>query len=73
MGNINLETAYNGSVFQCLTQKPFIQTGNVWLFHQELTVTIIPFQLVILGEEISPDDTVRPNLCKYQTLGTYFK
>ena len=37
LGNINLETAYNGSAFQCLTQKPFIQTGNVWLFHPELT------------------------------------
>lgn len=47
--------------------KPFIQTGNVWLFHPELTA----IQLVVFGEEISPDDTIRPNLYKYHTLGTY--
>lgn len=46
--------------------KPFIQTGNVWLFHPELTA----IQLVVFGEE-PPDDTIRPNLHKHYTLGTY--
>ena len=70
-GYINLETTHNVSALQHLTQKPSIQIKNVRLFHPEFTNTTVSFQLVICGEEILPNNMIRPNQYRCQALGTY--
>lgn len=69
LGYIDLET--HVLALQYLTQKPSIQIKNVWLFHPEFTIITVSFQLVISGEEISPDNMIRPNQYRCQALGTY--